>query len=115
MATVSRETPKTIPWKEIRKSLAMQESTAALVCVLPAKKEVYRCIRSSQYALENYKTLESIGAFEYVGKLMLMSDSEIEDLDLVKHWLATRHERTIRVKPADMSAADFSALLNAIK
>lgn len=113
-------------WKEFRKRMAGSPHTAAMVSQLPAKAEVLKSIRSTQYAKEEYAPLENIGAFKWMAESMIgiiegfraeaLAKGEDYELDSaeMKAWVAGRDTKVFpspRKIETDLTTVNFEKFM----
>lgn len=109
-------------WKTFRKLLSQNPGTAPLVKELPNKPEVIKSIRSKAYAIENYDTLENIGAFVWLAStLATMIDQLAEESDdvqidsaQIRAWVGGRDTKVFQMARrtvGDLSAVNFGAFM----
>lgn len=111
-------------WKQFRKMLAEQPSTAPIAAELPTKPEVVKAIRSKAFAVENYEKLESHGVFVFIAdtiaklidRMRAAAIESGEDFDLdsseIVSWLKGRDTKVFaapRKVEADLSNVDLAA------
>lgn len=116
-------------WNQFRTMLKNNPGTSALVAGLPQKGEVVKSIRSKAYALQEYPTLENMGAFTFIAenmvKVMDMMKAQAveagEDFELdsseITAWVAGRNTKVFTTpvrKEVAADAVDFGSFMSSL-